>query len=80
MGQRGTCQLGQHMNKTRKVAARIAGFTLIELLVVCSILVTLAGMLVPSFAAARRCAILASCGSNMHAVGIALRQYASLND
>lgn len=68
------------MDKTRKVAARIAGFTLAELMVILSILFILMGMLIPSFAAARRSAILASCGSNMHAVGIGLRQYASVND
>jgi type II secretory pathway pseudopilin PulG len=87
MGQHGTVRTRRQADKARDRAARPvafgrrvqAGFTLAELFVILGIIVTLAGMLIPSFASAQRSARLAACASNMHAIGIGLRQYASIN-
>lgn len=55
---------------------RRKGFTLIELLVVVAIIVILAGILYPVFAATRRAAYNAACLSNLKQVGLAVSMYA----
>jgi prepilin-type N-terminal cleavage/methylation domain-containing protein len=54
---------------------RRKGFTLIELLVVVAIIVILAGILFPVFAASRRAAYNAACLSNLKQVGLATQMY-----
>src|SRR5436190_15390928 len=62
--------LGEHVVMRRK------GFTLIELLVVVAIIVILAGILYPVFAATRRAAYNAACLSNLKQIGLAVSMYA----
>src|SRR5439155_13063114 len=57
------------------VAMRRKGFTLIELLVVVAIIVILAGILYPVFAATRRAAYNAACLSNLKQIGLAVSMY-----
>jgi prepilin-type N-terminal cleavage/methylation domain-containing protein len=54
---------------------RRKGFTLIELLVVVAIIVILAGILYPVFAATRRAAYNATCLSHLKQVGLAVQMY-----
>jgi prepilin-type N-terminal cleavage/methylation domain-containing protein len=54
---------------------RRKGFTLIELLVVVAIMVILAGILYPVFAATRRAAYSAGCISNLKQIGLAVQMY-----
>jgi len=56
--------------------SRRPGFTLIELLVVAAVLATLAGLLLPSLAAARQQAQAAVCGSNLRQIALANLLYA----
>ena len=53
------------------------GFTLIELLVVIAIIAILAAILFPVFSKAREKARQASCQSNLHQIGLAMRMYAN---
>ncbi|MBP7746613.1 MAG: type II secretion system protein [Phycisphaerae bacterium] len=55
------------------------GFTLIELLVVAAIIAILLAVLLPSLGAARAAAKLATCGSNLHQLGMAIHLYAQDN-
>jgi prepilin-type N-terminal cleavage/methylation domain-containing protein len=52
------------------------GFTLIELLVALAVIALLAALLFPTFAQAREKARQATCLSNLHQVGLAIRMYA----
>jgi len=54
-----------------------SGFTLVEMLVVLSIVAIIAAILFPVFASARRKARMTECASNLHQIGLALRQYAN---
>jgi prepilin-type N-terminal cleavage/methylation domain-containing protein/prepilin-type processing-associated H-X9-DG protein len=53
------------------------GFTLIELLVVITIIVILAGMLLPSLVTTRDAGRKAACLSNLRQIGLAIRAYAN---
>jgi prepilin-type N-terminal cleavage/methylation domain-containing protein len=55
-------------------------FTLIELLVVMAIIAIIAALLFPVFAQARDKARQASCLSNLHQIGLAIRMYMQDND
>jgi prepilin-type N-terminal cleavage/methylation domain-containing protein len=62
--------LGDHVGMRRK------GFTLVELLVVVAIIVILAAILYPVFAATRRAANNATCLSNLKQIGLGVQMYA----
>jgi prepilin-type N-terminal cleavage/methylation domain-containing protein len=56
------------------------GFTLIELLIVVSLIVLLAGMLLPAVTMVRTAANKAKCGNNMRNIAIAIIAYRSDNN
>ncbi|MDD4890796.1 MAG: prepilin-type N-terminal cleavage/methylation domain-containing protein [Phycisphaerae bacterium] len=56
------------------------GFTLIELLVICAILGLLISILLPALSAASNFALQAKCGSQLHNLAVAFRNYAFDND
>lgn len=62
--------------RNRAPAATHRGFTIIEMLVVISIIMILAGMLLPSLGESRRRANEVKCMSNLHQVGAAITMYA----
>jgi len=59
---------------------RRRAFTLIELLVVIAIIALLAALLLPALSSASQKGKKAVCVSNLHQIGIAIRNYASDND
>ena len=58
-----------------RICRERSGFTLIELMVVIAIIVVLAAFLFPVFSATRQKAREATCLSNLHQLGIALKAY-----
>jgi len=59
------------------IMARPGHFTLIELLVVITLVVILAGLLLPQLGKAREPAMRIGCAANLHSVGQALEMYAT---
>ena len=56
------------------------GFTLIELLVVVAIIALLVAILLPTLGRARELARRATCGANLHAIGLSVHVYANSHD
>src|SRR5438445_509765 len=75
LGARRRCQRWKVAPWGENVRMRRKGFTLIELLVVVAIIVILAGILYPVFAATRRAAYNAACLSNLKQIGLAVSMY-----
>lgn len=55
------------------------GFTLVELFIVLAILALLSAIMVPSLSAAKRQASLSACAVQMRGAGVAIRQFAAVN-
>jgi len=59
---------------------RREAFTIIELLVVIAVIALLAGLILPVLSSVKESARRAKCGSNLHAVSVAMRLYLNQND